>query len=48
MDQGIEKWISMKELTTYLDVSREAVSRWITKGNMPAYKLGKLWKFKLS
>jgi len=47
-NNDIEKWVSMKELTTYLDVSREAVLRWIAKRNMPAHKLGKLWKFKLS
>lgn len=47
-NQEIEKWVSMKEVTSYLDVSREAVLRWISKQNMPAHKLGKLWKFKLS
>lgn len=44
----IEKWASMEELRDYLDVSREAVLRWIKNRGMPAHKVGKLWKFKFS
>ncbi|MDR3093689.1 MAG: excisionase family DNA-binding protein [Bacteroidales bacterium] len=44
----IEKWASMNELLEYLDVSREAVLRWISHRNMPAHKVGRLWKFKFS
>lgn len=44
----IEKWASMNELTEYLDVSRESVLRWISHKNMPAHKVGRVWKFKFS
>jgi len=44
----IEKWASMDELLDYLDVSREAVLRWIKNRGMPAHKVGRLWKFKFS
>jgi excisionase family DNA binding protein len=44
----IEKWASMKELRDYLDVSREAILRWIKSRGLPAHKVGKLWKFKFS
>jgi excisionase family DNA binding protein len=44
----IEKWASMNELLEYLDVSRESVLRWITHRNMPAHKVGRVWKFKFS
>jgi len=44
----IEKWASMNELLEYLDVSREAVLRWIAHRNMSAHKVGRLWKFKFS
>ena len=44
----IEKWASMDELLDYLDVSREAVLRWINNRGMPAHKVGRLWKFKFS
>ena len=38
----------MKEVQSYLGVGRETVLAWIAKRNMPAYKVGRLWKFKLS
>ena len=44
----IEKWASMNELLDYLDVSRESVLRWIAHRNMPAHKVGRVWKFKFS
>ena len=44
----IEKWASMTELLDYLDVSRESVLRWIKNSNMPAHKVGRVWKFKFS
>ena len=43
-----ENWVSMKDITKYLDVSRETVLQWINTRNMPASKVGRLWKFKLS
>ena len=48
MDTNIERWYSMKEITEYLGVSRGTVLNWIEKRNMPAAKIGRLWKFKIS
>ena len=44
----IEKWSTLKEVQEYLGVGRETILQWISKRNMPAYKVGRLWKFKLS
>ncbi len=46
--ENIEKWSTMKEVQSYLGVGRETILKWIDKKDMPAYKVGKLWKFKLS
>ena len=45
MDLNVERWCSMKE---YLGVSRDTVLAWIEKREMPATKIGRLWKFKIS
>jgi len=48
MVNEIEKWVSIKDVQEHLDVGRETVLQWINKKNLPAYKVGRLWKFKLS
>lgn len=47
-DNSLEKWVTLKELQEYLGVGRETILSWISKRNMPAYKMGRLWKFKIS
>ena len=47
-NQSIEKWSSMDTITDHLDVSRETVLQWISNRGMPAHKVGRLWKFKIS
>lgn len=47
-EQTIEKWSTLKEVQEYLGVGRYTILQWIAKRNMPAYKVGRLWKFKLS
>ena len=48
MNTTVERWYSMKEITEHLGVSRDTVLNWIEKRNMPAAKIGRLWKFKIS
>ena len=48
MTAEAERWYSLKEITEHLGVSRDTVLAWINKKNMPASKMGKLWKFKIS
>ena len=43
-----EQWVSVDEVAKHLGVARDSVYRWIEASNLPAYKLGRLWKFKLS
>lgn len=45
---GIEPWFSVDEIAKHLGVSKETIYRWLEKRQIPAHRLGKLWKFKSS
>lgn len=45
---SLEKWRPMSTVVEYLSVSRETVLQWIDKKSMPAHKVGRQWKFKIS
>ena len=48
MDQPAEKWSSLDETAKYIGVTKETIRNWIEKGVIPAYKVGKQWKFRFS
>lgn len=41
-----DRWLSVEEIAAYLGVSKDTVYAWIGKRNMPAHRIGRLWKFK--
>lgn len=44
-----DNWINIDEAAIYLGVKPVTVRDWIRKGKgIPAYKIGKQWKFKIS
>ena len=43
-----EAWVSVYQVSEHLGIKRETVYLWIDSKNMPAHKVGRLWKFKLS
>ena len=45
--EATNRWYSLKEVCGYLGVSRDTIFKWIENKNMPAHKMGRLWKFKL-
>jgi len=49
MDETIEnRWLSVDEIAAYLGVKRETVYKWIERKNMPAHRVGRLWKFRVA
>lgn len=48
MNENNEKWIGIEEAADYMDVTKDTVRNWIKKKDIPAHKVGKLWKFKKS
>ena len=43
-----ERWASMEDICTHLGVSRDTVKKMIKMQNLPAYKIDRKWKFKIS
>lgn len=43
-----DNWIGIEEAASYLGVTKDTVRNWIRKTDIPANKIGKLWKFKRS
>ena len=46
--QERERWLSVEEIAAHLGVNRDTIYKWITRKQMPAHKLGRLWKFRVS
>lgn len=43
-----DKWYSLEETAEYLGVTKDTIRNWIKKTDIPAHKIGRLWKFKLA
>lgn len=41
-----DRWLSVNEIGKHLGVSSDTVYRWIDRHDMPAHRMGRLWKFK--
>jgi excisionase family DNA binding protein len=43
-----EPWASVDDVAKHLGVAKDSIYRWIEHKGLPAHKIGRLWKFKLS
>ena len=43
-----DRYLSVAEICTYLGIKRDTVYKWISEKKLPAHRVGKLWKFKMS
>jgi len=43
-----EPWVSVEDVAKHLGVAKDSVYRWIERRGLPAHKIGRLWKFKVS
>ena len=41
-----DRWVSVDETAMHLGIKRDTVYKWIDRRNMPAHKVGRLWKFR--
>lgn len=44
----VESWVRLEDVAEYLGVNKDTIRNWIKKTDIPAHKIGRQWKFKLS
>jgi len=42
----MDSWMTLEEVAQYLKVSKDSIYRLAKKGEIPASKIGNLWRFK--
>ncbi len=42
-----DRWHSVTETARYLGIKQDTLYKWIIRKDIPAHKVGRLWKFKL-
>ena len=43
-----EPWVSVDEVASHLGVAKDSIYRWIESKALPAHRVGRLWKFKVT
>jgi len=43
-----EPWISVEAIANHLGVAKDSIYRWIESKELPAHRIGRHWKFKIS
>jgi excisionase family DNA binding protein len=43
-----EPWVSVDDVAKHLGVAKDSIYRWIETRRLPAHRIGRLWKFRLS
>lgn len=41
-----DRWYSVDEIAEHIGIKRDTVYKWVNERNMPAHKVGRLWKFR--
>ena len=43
-----EQWVSVEQVAQHLNVKTFTIYKWLERKVMPAHKVGRLWRFKLT
>jgi excisionase family DNA binding protein len=43
-----ERWVAVENVAAHLGVAKDSVYRWIEERGLPAHRVGRLFRFKLS
>ena len=48
MERDTEKWVSLEEIAEHMGLSKDTIRNYIKKLQIPYYRIGKQYKFKIS
>mgnify|MGYP005805564839 CR=1 FL=1 len=48
MERDTEKWVSLEEIAEHMGLSKDTIRNYIKKQQIPYYRIGKQYKFKIS
>lgn len=48
MDYETEKWVNLEEIADHMGLSKDTIRNYIKKDQIPYYRIGKQYKFKIS
>jgi excisionase family DNA binding protein len=48
MEELKDKWFNIEAVAEYLSITEDTARTWVREGKLPAYRVGKRYKFKLS
>lgn len=43
-----EQWVSVEQIAQHLNVKAFTIYKWLERKRMPAHKVGRLWRFKIT
>ena len=43
-----EQWVSVEQIAQHLNVKTFTIYKWLERKDMPAHKVGRLWRFKVT
>lgn len=48
MEHEVEKWVSLEEVADHIGLSKDTIRNYIKRDQIPLYRIGKQYKFKIS
>jgi excisionase family DNA binding protein len=45
-DLKMDKWLTLEQIAEYLQMSTSSIYKMAQKGKIPAYKVGRQWRFR--
>ena len=46
--EASERWVDVDDVAAHLGVAKDSIYRWVEERGLPAHRVGRLFRFKLS